>query len=142
MKPGARRKRAVAAGANEDELEEVDDAEDPQAAMIALIVKYEAPPPASVATIPAVKPHFSAADSGDSKTTRFESLFGDKHCMFSYNWAVQEEVKAARAEVGAAGVPTWMDIDGEPPCPRKHAPSRMLNMSSLSLNRRDEGGHL
>ena len=33
--------------------------------------------------------------------------------MFSYNWAVQEEVKAARSEVGAAGVPTWMDIDGK-----------------------------
>ena len=32
--------------------------------------------------------------------------------MFSYNWAVQEQVKAARSEVAAAGVPTWLDIDG------------------------------
>ena len=28
------------------------------------------------------------------------------------NWDVQEQVKAARSEVSAAGVPTWMDIDG------------------------------
>ena len=42
MKQSARRKRAIAAGANDDELAEVDDAKDPPAAMIALIIKHEA----------------------------------------------------------------------------------------------------
>ena len=27
---------------------------------------------------------------------------------------MQEEVKAARSSIAAEGVPTWMDIDGEP----------------------------
>ena len=45
MRPGARRKRAVAAGATEEEVEEADDATDPAAAVSALVVKYELPQP-------------------------------------------------------------------------------------------------
>jgi len=113
MKPSALKKRAKEAGVEEEKLEEADDAEDVKGTLVELIVEKardESQDPPSTA----VKPHFSAADSGGSKAERFKALFGGKHCMFSYNWAVQEQVKAARSEVGAAGVPTWMDIDGEP----------------------------
>ena len=41
LKPSARKKRARAAGATEQELEEADDAEDPNAAFIELILSYE-----------------------------------------------------------------------------------------------------
>ena len=110
MKVSALKKRAKEAGVDEEKLEDADDADDVKGTIIDLIVAKEqgGPPAAAV-----VRPHFSATDSGGSKAAHFKSLFGDKHCMFSYNWAVQEEVKAARSEVGAAGVPTWMDIDGK-----------------------------
>ena len=113
MKPSALKKRAKEAGVDEEKLEGADDAEDVKGTLVELIVEKardeSQDPPSTV-----VKPHFSAVDSGRSKAERFKALFGGKHCMFSYNWAVQEQVKAARSEVGAAGVPTWMDIDGEP----------------------------
>ena len=110
MKVKALKKRAKEAGVDEEKLEDADDEEDVKGTIIDLIVAEEqgGPPAAAV-----VRPHFSTADSGGSKAAHFKSLFGDKHCMFSYNWAVQEDVKAARSEVGAAGVPTWMDIDGK-----------------------------
>ena len=127
MKPSALKKRAKEAGVEEEKLEEADDADDVKGTLVELIVEKvrdESHPPST-----AVKPHFSAADSGGSKAERLKALFGGKHCMFSYNWAVQEQVKAARSEVGAAGVPTWMDIDGEPargllPSPRAPADRR------------------
>eukprot|EP01045_Picozoa_sp_COSAG04_P015047 COSAG04_NODE_1165_length_7994_cov_50.104370_5_plen_337_part_00 len=110
MKPSALKKRAKEAGVEEGKLEDADDADDVKGTLVELIVeKAREGPPTTV-----VKPHFSAVDSGGSKAERLKALFGGKHCMLSYNWAVQEQVKAARTEVGAAGVPTWMDIDGEP----------------------------
>ena len=109
----------------EEKLEEVDDADDVKGTLVELIVKKAREGPPSTV----VKPHFGVVDSGGSKTERFKALFGGKHCTFSYNWGVQEQVKAARSEVGAAGVPTWMDIDGEPargllPSPRAPADRR------------------
>ncbi len=112
MKPSALKKRAKEAGVGEAELEEADDAEDVKGTLVELIVEKardeSQEPPSTV-----VKPHFGATDSSGPKAERFKALFGGKHCMFSYNWGVQEEVKAARSEVGAVGVPTWMDIDGK-----------------------------
>jgi hypothetical protein len=46
MKPSARRKRAKAAGAAEEEIEACDDADDPVAAFVELISRYETPPSA------------------------------------------------------------------------------------------------
>ncbi len=113
MKVKALKKRAKEAEVDEEKLEDADDADDVKGTIIDLIVAKEhgGPPAAAV-----VKPHFSATDSGGSNAAHFKNLFGDKHCMFSYNWAVQEDIKAARSEVGAAGVPTWMDIDGRLSC--------------------------
>ena len=136
MKLSALKKRAKEAEVDEAKLEEADDAEDIKAAVVELIVERarqkrqgaggaepaaepEAPREAGDQPSPAAaKPHFAApADSGP-RAAHFKSLFGGKHCMFSYNWAVQEEVKAARSSIAAEGVPTWMDIDGESPDPR------------------------
>lgn len=112
MKLSAVKKRAKQVGVDEGKLEEADDAGDVQSAVIELIVdkSRDQPEPSGTA---AVKPHFSSADSGVSTAARLKSMFGKKHCMFSYNWGVQDDVKAARSEVGGAGVPTWMDIDGK-----------------------------
>eukprot|EP01045_Picozoa_sp_COSAG04_P003344 COSAG04_NODE_135_length_23774_cov_40.993918_7_plen_329_part_00 len=113
MKPSALKKRAKEAGVEEEKLEEADDADDVKGTLVELIVE-KARDESQDRPSTAVKPHFGAADSGGSKAERLKALFGGKHCMFSYNWAVQEQVKAARTEVGAAGIPTWMDIDGDP----------------------------
>ena len=147
MKPSALKKRAKEAGVEEEKLEEADDTDDVKGTLVELIVEKardesQQDPPSTV-----VKPHFGVADSGGSKAERFKALFGGKHCMFSYNWAVQEQVKAARSEVGAAGVPTWMDIDGEPApsdeLPLFSEPHRVaLTLVVLVLHRRDEGRHL
>jgi len=124
MKPSALKKRAKEAGVEEEKLEEADDADDVKGTLVELIVEkardeWQDPPST------AVKPHFSAVDSGGSKAERLKALFGGKHCMFSYNWAVQEEVKAARSSIAAEGVPTWMDIDGESPDPRAVQPAEI-----------------
>ena len=130
MKLSALKKRAKEAEVDETKLEEADDADDIKAAVVELIVERarqeqaepaaepEAPREADDQPAPAAaKPHFAApADSGP-RAAHFKSLFGGKHCMFSYNWAVQEEVKAAQSSIAAEGVPTWMDIDGELPEP-------------------------
>eukprot|EP01045_Picozoa_sp_COSAG04_P015782 COSAG04_NODE_1273_length_7466_cov_76.544319_6_plen_285_part_00 len=113
MKPSALKKRAKEAGVEEEKLEEADDADDVKGTLVELIVE-KARDESQDRPSTAVKPHFGTADSGGSKAERLKALFGGKHCMFSYNWAVQEQVKAARTEVGAAGVPTWMDIDCDP----------------------------
>ena len=94
-------------------IRECEERDDVKSAVIYLIVEQEeraTAPPA-----PEVKPHFSTAESREPKVgSRFQTLFGGKHCMLSYNWGVQEDVNAVRAQLAAAGVPTWMDIDGEP----------------------------
>lgn len=46
MKPSARKKRALAAGATEEEVEDAGDEDDPVAAYVALISRYEQPPSA------------------------------------------------------------------------------------------------
>jgi len=43
--------------------------------------------------------------SPDSKQTT-------KHIMLSYNWGIQDHVKAVCAELKSRGLPVWMDIDG------------------------------
>eukprot|EP01047_Picozoa_sp_COSAG01_P094902 COSAG01_NODE_25720_length_735_cov_4.264151_1_plen_245_part_11 len=125
MKLRALQKRAEELGVDEDKL---DDAEE-KAEVIALIVEKSraeaAPKPPAPA---ALRPHFGSAPSSatepepepepEPKTgaaisrdtcgfPRLQEIFGRKHCMFSYNWGVQEEVKAARSLIAAAGVPTW-----------------------------------
>ena len=108
---------------DEDKL---DDAEE-KAEVIALIVEKSraeaAPKPPAPA---ALRPHFGSAPSSATEPEpepepetgaaisrdtcgfpRVQEIFGRKHCMFSYNWGVQEEVKAARSLIAAAGVPTW-----------------------------------
>ena len=57
-------------------------------------------------------PHYGkAANTGAGGEVA--GLYGDKHVILSYQWDVQEEVKAARDLLKAKGVPTWMDIDGK-----------------------------
>ena len=116
MKVSALKKRAKEAEVDEEKLEHADDADDVKGAIVALILEKMRAEQADREAPPAsVKPHFSADAGRSSKAgSRFASRFGGKHCMLSYNWGVQEDVKAVRAQLAAAGVPTWMDIDGEP----------------------------
>ena len=86
------------------------DGDDALAAFVELLLKKQQPAKQQAES---KTPHFGE-HSVPTPAPGVKSVFGSKHCMFSYNWAVQEQVKAARSEVGAAGVPTWMDIDGEP----------------------------
>jgi hypothetical protein len=121
LKPSALKKRAKEAGVGEAELEAADDEADVKGALIELLVQKEQNPPPMAIQPPAavgVQPHFSAESSSSGAAAvgkvadRFRGAFGRKHCMFSYNWGTQEPVKAIRSRVAAAGVPTWMDVDG------------------------------
>jgi hypothetical protein len=96
---------------DEDKL---DDAEE-KAEVIALILEKSRAEAAPKTPAPAaLRPHFGSAPSSATEPEpeperfpRLQEIFGRKHCMFSYNWGVQEEVKAARSLIAAAGVPTW-----------------------------------
>ena len=116
MKVSALKKRAKETGVEAAQLEAADDADDVKGAIVALVLeKMRAEQAEGEAPPAAVKAHFSADAGRSSKAdSRLASRFGGKHCMLSYNWGVQEDVKAVRAQLAAAGVPTWMDIDGEP----------------------------
>ena len=114
MKLSAVRKRAREAGVEEERLEGTNDCEDVKGAVIELVV--EATRESASVRMALARPHFSALDSSRGSThppTRFGALFGNKHCMLSYQWAVQDSVKQIRSLIAARGVPTWMDIDGE-----------------------------
>ena len=63
------------------------------------------------------KPHYGSAaqkllPSQASQASGFSPLFGSKHAMLTYEWAVQEQVKAVAAHLNARDIPTWLDIDG------------------------------
>jgi hypothetical protein len=111
MKLRALQKRAEELGVDEDKL---DDAEE-KAEVIALILETSRAEAAPKTPAPAaLRPHFGSAPSSATEPEpeperfpRLQEIFGRKHCMFSYNWGVQEEVKAARSLIAAAGVPTW-----------------------------------
>jgi hypothetical protein len=107
----ALKKRAKGDGVDESKLEDADDADDVRGAVIELIVEKARD---GTLQLPSAKPHFSAGGDPPKPALkdRFQRLFGTQHCMFSYNWAAQEHVKAVREQVRQAGVPTWMDIDG------------------------------
>ena len=113
----ALKKRAKGDGVDESKLEDADDADDVRGAVIELIVEKARD---CTLQLSSAKPHFSADGGSGGRVDpskpalkdRFQRLFGTQHCMFSYNWAAQEHVKAVREQVRQAGVPTWMDIDG------------------------------
>jgi hypothetical protein len=116
MKLKALKKRAKEVGVDEAKLEDVDDADDVKSTVIELIISREKAQESL--TSANLKPHFSVGNGGASKAcseSRLKSLFREKHCMFSYNWAEQEPVKAIRSQIAAAGCPTWMDVDGKSP---------------------------
>eukprot|EP01043_Picozoa_sp_COSAG02_P079779 COSAG02_NODE_18634_length_928_cov_1.089264_1_plen_136_part_00 len=90
MKPSGRKKRAIAAGATEDEADDAGDADDPVDAFVALVMEKEGQQQARTAGQPgssspiATRPHFGTAPKTGSKAGYLQSLFGTKHCMFSY----------------------------------------------------------
>ena len=51
-------------------------------------------------------------DPDPNKEKVLTKLFGGKHAILTYQWDVQEQVKAVRELLNAQGIPTWMDIDG------------------------------
>ena len=119
MKPRALKKRAAEDGVDQEQLDEADDADDVSGTLIALIMGKATGgsdadvAPVAVAAPPSLKPHFGTADQAPATTkSKQKKLFGAKHCMFSYQWDVQEAVKKAREGLAAEGVPCWMDIDG------------------------------
>ena len=105
MKLSTLKHRAKEAGVDESALEEADDADDIKTTVIELIVG-KARKGAPLGPVP----HQGSSGAGD--TAQVASLFGSKHVILSYQWDVQEEVKAVRDVMKAMGVPTWMDIDG------------------------------
>ena len=119
LKPRALKKRAAELGVDAEKIDEADDADDVSGTLIALIMGKATGEsdadvaPVAVAALPSLKPHFGTADQAPAKTkSKQKKLFGAKHCMFSYQWDVQEAVKKAREGLAAEGVPCWMDIDG------------------------------
>jgi hypothetical protein len=103
LKLSTLRRRLVAESADHEAIEAAEDSEDPRAAMLALLLARHVSAPPSVQrpgpTPPraqqperraAAKPHFAASDgaaAGPPRSAR--SLFGEKHCMLSYQWDCQ-----------------------------------------------------
>jgi hypothetical protein len=112
LKPSARRKRAAAAGVPAAKLEEAEDAEDPRAALISLILAFEA---SSVAVgrptqgLVRTRSHGGAAPTSPPGV---HPTFGKKHAMLSYQWDHQDQVQMARVWLEDNEVPCWMDING------------------------------
>ena len=113
LKVKALKKRARAAGVDEERLEDSDDADNPKAIVIALIVEAELRSESSAGD----RPHFGsgkqqAQRSKPKPASRKGLLPANKHAMISYQWDDQDRVIAARETLVRLGVPCWMDIDG------------------------------
>ena len=108
LKPSQRKKQALAAGATEDEIDEAADADDAVAAFVELLLKKQKPAKQQAES---KTPHFGE-HSVPTPAPGVRSVFGSKHCMFSYQWDSQEEVKQARQDMTKLGVPCWMDTSG------------------------------
>ena len=104
LRPSARRKRALEAGATEEEIEEVCDADDVVAAYVALLLKYECEQAVSVS-----QGHQGTGSVMSAfRSSGVTSLFNGRHAMLSYQWDVQSEVLSAYDRLMAKGVPCWM----------------------------------
>ena len=114
LKLSALRKRAVAQGMDEDEMEAAADGEDEKGMLIAALLAQPAPATAAAADN---RPHFGsgkqqAQRSKPKPASRKGLLPANKHAMISYQWDDQDRVIAARETLVRLGVPCWMDIDG------------------------------
>ena len=119
LKMGALQKRALAAGADADAVDEALDAEDVKATLTELIVKGDstAAPKPALDQAPDDRPHFGTGKQHAQRTNpksapRKGHLPPNKHAMISYQWDDQERVVAARETLTKLGVPCWMVIDG------------------------------
>jgi hypothetical protein len=56
------------------------------------------------------RPHHGSPAQPGAALGANSTVPGDKHCMLSYNWAVQESATKARKLLQKAGVKCWMDI--------------------------------
>ena len=113
LKLSALRKRATAAGADEADMDAVDDSDDPKRALVELVIAKAA---AGGTDTPAVsasnKPHFGATAAKDTHT-RGNGGGGDiKHVMLSYHWDHQVQVKRVYDILTKLGVHCWLDISG------------------------------
>ena len=111
LKLSALRRRAVAQGVNEEELEAAADGDDEQGTLIAALLAQPAPTTADD------RPHFGTgkqlAQRVKAKSAPKKGLLPpNKHAMISYQWDDQERVVAARETLTKLGVPCWMVIDG------------------------------
>ena len=113
LKMSALRKRAVAQGVDEAEMEAAADGGDEKGILIAALLAQLAPPAAAAYD----RPHFGtgkqrAQRSKPKPALRKGLLPANKHAMISYQWDDQDRVIAARETLNRLGVPCWMDIDG------------------------------
>ena len=124
LKQSALRKRAAEC-VDGDALEAAEDSEEPQEAIIALLLTAQAQSKQrendfqTEKTRPKHRPHFAAGGGGGGGSDRaaapprpLRALFGKKHCMLSYQWDHQKAVQMAHKQLAAAGVPCWMDVTG------------------------------
>ena len=85
-KASARKKRAVAAGATEEEIDEASDADDPLAALVSLILEREKMPPLRAHHTTGLSRSLSSSSLRSStgvSTRDLGSMLGQKHVMLS-----------------------------------------------------------
>ena len=109
------KRRAVAAGAGQAQVDDADDADEPRAALIELLLKADAAPPTD-AKMQKSRPHFGIAEQRpDSEAQLAAGQSGaatGRWAMLSYQWDHQAEVVKVRQRLSASGISVWMDIDG------------------------------
>jgi hypothetical protein len=127
LRLGQLQQRARDGGMAAAELVEALDDEDPKQRLIHLLLQHaqrsssgvdgaESIAAKSAESTPHKAPgrrahHAGAASREPPQNTTGRIRFpGDKWCMLSYNWELQDNVKKLRENLQKAGVPTWMDV--------------------------------
>ena len=97
------RKRAKKDGVSGDALDSAMDADEPQAAVIELIVSL-------FESAFADRPHFGSAEASSQPEPQHPA--STKHIMLSYQWDHQSQVTRVYDTLTRLGVKCWMDISG------------------------------
>jgi NACalpha-BTF3-like transcription factor len=115
MKLRALQKRAEELGIDGEALDEAEE----KSAVIALIMEHAGSKSATkLAPVSAAgDPHFGSASTNAEMVDAISTIFAQwqeqgLHIMFSYQWDMQEQVKAVHALMQKKKIPVWMDVSG------------------------------
>ena len=103
------RKRAKEHGVGAEQLDEAMDADEPEAAVIELLVAQQRDSrDGATAALAADKPHHGGGVARSKPPLKAERQVPTKHVMLSYQWDSQDLVKRAYDLLTALGVNCWM----------------------------------